>query len=272
MTGFNIRIGRFLPKDENIVILPVDAGMFMGVRERFEDVPAILRELHNFDVVMLSPGMLERCASTFARRGAPASVVRINWNSNYCFQWGYEQGNTTLSLTPEEAVILGADAAVASLAVATGDPAVDAANVEVFTRIMAEKRKAGLPVGGEVYPVGSNKPGTPEFNEIVSSTCRMVAELGADFAKTFYTDDASFARLVAAVPIPLLVLGAEKMPREIDALTLAEKAVRAGARGIVFGRNVMLARSPQRMLDALNDVVKRGVDARTAASKCGIEY
>jgi hypothetical protein len=36
---------------------------------------------------------------------------------------------------------------------------------------------------------------------------------------------------------------------------------------VVFGRNVVGARSPERFLDALQDVVKRGLDPATAAKK-----
>jgi DhnA family fructose-bisphosphate aldolase class Ia len=47
--------------------------------------------------------------------------------------------------------------------------------------------------------------------------------------------------------------------------------VRSGARGVVFGRNVIQAREPERFLDALKEVVKTGADPDRVASKFSLE-
>ncbi|MCI0476934.1 MAG: hypothetical protein L0Y55_11845, partial [Anaerolineales bacterium] len=78
-------------------------------------------------------------------------------------------------------------------------------------------------------------------------------------------------QIVAATPVPIFGLGARKTPREIDALHLAANEVRSGARGVVFGRNVVQARDPKRFLDALKEVVKAGRDPEDVAKKFGIE-
>ena len=61
---------------------------------------------------------------------------------------------------------------------------------------------------------------------------------------------------MAATPVPVLALGAKKLAKESDALKLAAVSVEAGARGIVFGRNVIQSKAPDRLLDALKEVVK----------------
>jgi putative autoinducer-2 (AI-2) aldolase len=95
----------------------------------------------------------------------------------------------------------------------------------------------------------------------------MIAELGADLVKTFYTGK-RFSEIVAATPVPILALGAKKLPKESDALKLAADAIEAGARGIVFGRNVLQSKEPSRLLDALKEVVKehKAPDAVAKAS------
>jgi DhnA family fructose-bisphosphate aldolase class Ia len=98
----------------------------------------------------------------------------------------------------------------------------------------------------------------------------MAAELGADLVKTFYTGS-DFEKITQATPVPVLALGAKKTPREIDALRLAHEAVSAGARGIVFGRNVLQARSPEKFLDALKEVVKANKSPETIAAKYHLE-
>jgi DhnA family fructose-bisphosphate aldolase class Ia len=95
------------------------------------------------------------------------------------------------------------------------------------------------------------------LQEQVAIGCRMAAELGADMIKTFFTGK-GFTQIAAATPIPILALGALKKPRETDALVAAAQAIEHGARGVVFGRNVVQARDPQRLLEALKEVVKAG--------------
>jgi DhnA family fructose-bisphosphate aldolase class Ia len=40
---------------------------------------------------------------------------------------------------------------------------------------------------------------------------------------------------------------------------------------VVFGRNVIQARSPERFLEALQEVVKNGVEPAAAAAKHGLD-
>ncbi len=108
------------------------------------------------------------------------------------------------------------------------------------------------------------------MHEDISITVRIMAELGADLVKTFYTGE-KFSQMVAATPVPILALGAQKTPTELDALNLAASAIRDGARGVVFGRNVVCTREPQRFLDALKEVVKAGKDPKETASKFRLE-
>jgi DhnA family fructose-bisphosphate aldolase class Ia len=77
--------------------------------------------------------------------------------------------------------------------------------------------------------------------------------------------------VVAGVPIPIFALGAEKLEHEIDALRLAQKAVEAGAEGVVFGRNVIQARDPDQTLLALKAVVQQGLAPEDAVEQFGLE-
>jgi putative autoinducer-2 (AI-2) aldolase len=126
-----------------------------------------------------------------------------------------------------------------------------------------------VPIVGEVYPAGHEDISPEERHEVISIGCRIVAELGVDLVKTFHTGE-RFGEIVRSTPVPILALGAKKLPRELDALELAATAVRDGARGVVFGRNLIGASDPVRFLDALREVVKHGADPRVAAAKHGL--
>ncbi len=127
--------------------------------------------------------------------------------------------------------------------------------MEVFSDCVAQKRALGIPLIGEVYPTGGDDYPPEELQEQIFIGCRIIAELGADLVKTFYTGK-GFQDITAATPVPILALGAKKLPQECDALNLAAAAVEAGARGIVFGRNVIQSQEPARLIDALKEVVK----------------
>jgi DhnA family fructose-bisphosphate aldolase class Ia len=59
---------------------------------------------------------------------------------------------------------------------------------------------------------------------------------------------------------------AEKFESEIATLELAERATRAGAAGVVFGRNVLQAQDPAKFLRTLKEVVQgRATPAETGA-------
>jgi DhnA family fructose-bisphosphate aldolase class Ia len=266
MIGRSLRLKKFLPDNERIIILPLDHGEFQGPRKGLIDFRKTLQNIdHGYDAILCSPGQFERNWDIFAARKNVTSILRINWDSDYCFQWNYTKGNHASVITPAQASAMGADILLASLSVGTGDAAVDCANVELFSKLVYEARSLGIPIGGEVYPGLTGKLTGDEFHQLICTTCRIAAELGADFVKTFYTGP-QFTEVVEAASIPLIVLGADKVA-EPKALVMAENAVKAGARGVVFGRNVFESSRPLDFLDALGEIVHNGASASDAAGK-----
>ena len=264
MEGQWIRLNRLFSGSRRAVIVAVDHGEFFGPTPGIIDVPEAIQSLTEADGVLLSPGMMSHCGSFFAHRNAPQAIVRLNWSTVYCFQWGYDQARTAKIVSPAEALALGADIALASLTISGTDQQMDRDNVAIFAEIATQKRQAGIPLIGEFYPINPEQMAPDQLHKIVYQACRILAELGADAIKTFYTGE-DFAEVVEACPVPIFTLGAEKTPTEIDALNLAYKAIRSGARGVVFGRNVIQANSPSRFLQGLKKVVKEDADPEAVA-------
>ena len=94
--------------------------------------------------------------------------------------------------------------------------------------------------------------------------CRIIAELGADLIKTYCT--IKFDEVTKACPAPILGLGAEKTPRQIQALELAERIIKGGGRGVVFGRNAIQVDDPAAFQRTLVDVVQGGKRPSDAAA------
>ncbi len=265
-TGDQIRLARLFDEADNVVIVAIDHGLYFGPLAGLIDLPTSIQSLQHADGVLLSAGMATHCVNFFAHRGAPAMILRLNWATNYVAPWDYEHSHSVHLLDVAEAVRLGADIVLGSVTLKTPDQAEDAHNVELFAHYAQQKVRSGIPLICEVYPIGGDHAQPEELQEQVAIGCRMAAELGADMIKTFYTGK-GFSQIAAATPIPILALGALKKPSELDALKAAAQAIEHGARGVVFGRNVVQARDPERLLDALKEVVKLGVAPDVAAHK-----
>ena len=267
MSGREIRLDRLFSRG-NAVIVAADHGEFDGPLPGLVDLPEVLRAVdEQADGLLLSPGMVRHCRHAFSHRGAPLVVVRLNWNTVYCFNWEYSQAVGAHAITPREAIALGADLVLASLTLHTGSEANDARNAEIFSRLTAQAHALGLPVVGEYFPNRADLLSPEQLHDEVYKGCRIIAELGADLIKTFFTVD--FQAVTGSVPVPVLGLGAEKTPTELEALVLAQQEIAAGARGVVFGRNVLQSRDPHEFLGALCQVVKEGVAPEEAARAHG---
>ncbi|MFL7814147.1 MAG: class I fructose-bisphosphate aldolase [Anaerolineales bacterium] len=267
--GEQIRLSRLFNGAEKAVVVAVDHGLYFGPLPGLIDLPSVIGNLSHADGILLSAGMVSHCVDFFQKRNAPSMIVRLNWATNYVASLNYKHSHSVPLLSASEAVGLGADLAIASLTLRTPDEAEDARNVELFASYVQQKTAVGIPLICEVYPIGGDHAKPEDLQDIVALGCRMAAELGADLIKTFYTGK-GFSQIAAATPIPIFALGALKKPTEKDALIAAADAVSNGARGVVFGRNVVQAKNPEKLLDALNEVVKSGAAPDTAAAKFDI--
>lgn len=268
MTGREIRLSRLFSTG-NVVVVAADHGEHDGPLPGLIDLPETMKAVdRQADAVLLAPGMLGHCAHAFNYRGGPLAIARLNWSSVFAFGWNYVDAVASVVTEPDEAVALGADLVLVQLCLHTGSEANDARNVEIFARLCAKAHALGLPVVGEMFPTRSGELSKEELHDEVFRGCRIISELGADLIKTFNTY--RFREVTESVPVPVFGLGADKTPTELDALKLAQSEIAAGAKGVVFGRNVLQARDPRVFLGALCQVVKQGVEPEQAAREAGL--
>ncbi|MCK4516143.1 MAG: hypothetical protein KAU31_12855 [Spirochaetaceae bacterium] len=67
-------------------------------------------------------------------------------------------------------------------------------------------------------------------------------------------------------PVPVFTIGAEKLNTDLDVLKKAHASVGQGARGIIFGRNIFMAKNPPGLIKALNAVINDGLSPEEAAT------
>jgi putative autoinducer-2 (AI-2) aldolase len=82
---------------------------------------------------------------------------------------------------------------------------------------------------------------------------RICAELGAHAVKTYFCPE-DFDTVTAACPVPVVMAGGKKQP-ELDALTMAHRAVTEGAAGVDMGRNIFQSDHPAAMIQAVRAIV-----------------
>jgi DhnA family fructose-bisphosphate aldolase class Ia len=268
MLGQEIRFNKLLRGDQNCVISALDAGGFFGPYEGLIDLRNVSTVLNNTDGILIENGMIGSCRDVFLGNNPPVLITRLNWNSDYCFQWKYNKSFTVKTITPSHAISLGVDVGIASLSVGTGNENTDSKNVKLFTSIIEDAEKIGLPIIGEIYPPVKEYSGN-QFHKLIYTGCRIAAELGANAIKTFYTDD-MFHEIVESLPVPVFALGGDKWPKDIYSLRQAEASIKAGARGVVFGRNLYQAKNPGIFLKALKEVVRGKCSAAEAVEKFGL--
>ena len=122
-----------------------------------------------------------------------------------------------------------------------------------------------IPLIGECYVVEHNEITADQLHLKVKRVSRVMAELVADLVKSFYTN--KFSEVVMNCPVPVFSIGAEKLNTDIEVLNKACSTVKAGARGIIFGRNIFMAKNPKNLIGALNDVMNNNILPEDAVKK-----
>ncbi len=265
MSGIDLRIKKLFNGKKNLVISAIDHVMEYGDQPGIEDSRKAIKKCMSTDALLLSRFSLKRNWDLFAERNAPKPVVRINWSSAFYYPLEYRKGFTEIATLVEDAVEAGSEMVICSLFLENNDEETETINIGLFSEVVRQKEKLGIPLIGECYVV-EHKEITPEQMHLkVRRVSRIMAELGADLIKAFFTN--KFSDVVSNTPVPVFSIGAEKLKNDLDVLKKAVETVKAGARGIIFGRNIFMAKNPANLVSALNDVMNSGESPEKAMQK-----
>lgn len=267
MSGINIRLKKLFKGKKNLIISALDHVMFYGDQLGIEDARSAIENCLTTDALLLPRFMLKRNWDLFGDISSPAPIVRINWSSSFYYPLDYREGNTTIITTVEEAIEAGGQAVICSLFLEEDkNQARERDNIAIFSEVVRQKESLGVPLIGECYVVEHSDKTPEEVHAKVKRISRVMAELGADLIKTFYTGD-RFFEIVENTPVPIFTIGAEKLNTDLDVLKKAHDSIRGGARGIIFGRNIFMAKDPKNIVSALNDVINNNVTPEAAAKR-----
>ncbi len=164
----------------------------------------------------------------------------------------------------EHAVRFGADAV--ELKVFPGNP--NDTKLADLRRLAAKCAEWGMPLLAEPIPVSFQETSAHTL-ENVAKVARIGAECGADFLKVHFVgpSEAYAQQVTAACYVPVLCLGGPAKDDPVDALRACAGAMEAGAKGIVFGRNIITHERPDRMCAALAEIIHGGASVEAAAKQ-----
>jgi class I fructose-bisphosphate aldolase len=146
------------------------------------------------------------------------------------------------------------------------------ANLKLVGNVAEQCDRWGLPLMVEPVLWGSGVPAEKKNDPaLIESAARVALELGADILKIPYTGQPdAFADVVRHLRVPVFVLGGPKMGTLADVFAVAHHSVSAGARGIVFGRNVWQHPAMDAVVRGLQEVVHEGVAPQAALARHGL--
>ncbi len=246
--GIKNRLLRIIRPDGRTVMLAVDHGYFLGPTSGLEDAGKTIRPLLSYaDALMPTRGVLR--TSVDAATETPI-VLRVSGGNSILS----ELSNEGITVAMEDAVRLNVSAVALSIYVGSPNENQTLLNL---TKLIDEGHRYGIPVLA-VTAVGKDMARDARY---LALCCRIAAELGAHFVKTYYCD--GFEKLVKTCPVPLVMAGGKKLP-EKEALELTYNAITRGAAGVDMGRNIFQADDPVAMIQAVRAVVHDNASPRRA--------
>jgi putative autoinducer-2 (AI-2) aldolase len=239
--GAKNRLSRiFDPQSGHTVMLAFDHGYIMGPTTGLERMDLSIPPLIPYvDCLMCTRGALRSCISPETPKPV---VMRCSTGATVL----KDLSNEVIGVTIEEALALNASAVTAQVCIGAPYEKETLANLSY---LINEGNRYGLPTLG-VTAVGKEMVRDSRY---LGLACRVIAELGAHFIKTYYCEP-GFDEVVAGTSVPVVIAGGKKLP-EREALHMAYKAIDQGAVGVDMGRNIFAAESPTAMAQAVRAVV-----------------
>ncbi len=267
-----VRLNRFLAKDGKCFDVAIDHGFFGehafldGIQNMEKAIRTVVKAAP--DAIQLSVGQAPILQS-IPGKNKPALVLRTDIANVY----GKELPRTLFSLmieeTVEQALRLDAACLCINLFMLPNQPEVHAACIANINKLKPVADRYGMPMMVEPLVMQDNKKAGGYMVDgnlqKIKALVRQAVELGADVIKADPCDNPEEYSQVIEVAgrIPVLVRGGGKVSDE-ELFSRTETIMKTGAKGIVYGRNVIQHPNPSGMTKALMAMVHKGADAKEA--------
>ena len=230
----------FSPASGRTVMLAVDHGYFQGPTTGLERIDVNISPLVPYaDALMITRGALR---SSISPEISKPVVLRCSGGQSIL----KELSNELVAVDIHDAVRLNAAAMAVQVYIGSEHEHQSIGNL---VKLVDAGNNHGIPTLA-VTGVGKELVRDAKYLGLATRIC---AEMGAHLVKTYYCEK-GFARVTAACPVPVLIAGGKKLP-ELEALTMAYRAIDEGAAGVDMGRNVFQCEAPQAIIQSVRAVV-----------------
>ncbi len=262
MTYRKPRMHRLFAADGACLDVAVDHGFFNepSFLPGIEDMKAVIARLVEADpdAIQLSPGQA-RWLQNIPGKTKPSLVFRTDIANVYGSPLPSLLFSELVEAAVEEAVRVDAAAVVVNILLLPDQPDLYRQTLRNVTRLAHECEAAAMPLMVEplVMKVGHNQRyGVDGDVTRIVTVVRQARELGADVIKADPTDPPEeYWRVVeAAGDCPVLPRGGGKVP-PLEVFQRTHQLMEQGARGIVYGRNIVQSDNPKAMTQALMALV-----------------
>ncbi len=236
------------PDTGRTVMLAIDHGYFLGPTSGLEEPGKTAEPLLEYaDTLMLTRGVLRNCIDP----GTNVPIVlRVSGGTSILGNLADEE----LTVSMQDAVRLNVSGVALSIFVGSD---LEKQSLLSLSKLCDASAEYGIPVLA-VTAVGKEMARDSRY---LGLACRIAAELGSDYVKTYYCD--GFEKVVNNCPVPVVIAGGKKI-EEKDALELAYNAIQSGAIGVDMGRNIFQSENPVPMIRAVREVVHNDMSAADA--------
>lgn len=230
----------FNPKSGRTVMLAFDHGYFQGPTTGLERIDlSIVPLIPHADVLMCTRGVLRSVIPPESRKPV---VLRCSAGQSVLTELSLE----TVGVDIEDAIRLNAAALTAQVYIGAIHEHQSIKNV---LQLIDTGMRYGIPTMA-VTGVGADMKRDQRY---FSLSTRIAAEIGAHYVKSYFVEE-GFEKICAGCPVPIVIAGGKKLP-ELEALTMAYKAIDQGAAGVDMGRNIFQSDAPVAMIRAVGAVV-----------------
>lgn len=269
------RLNRLFAADGKCFDVAIDHGFFNegtflsgieDVRQAIETVVAAAP-----DAIQLPPGTAPILQAIPGPR-KPALVLRTDVANVYGANLPRTLMSELIEEGVEQAVRLDAACVVLNLLLLPDQPELHRDCVRNVNRLKLAAERAGMPLMVEPLAMQPNERagGYMVDGDItkILPLVRQAVELGADVIKADPTDElGEYHRVVEiASGVPVLVRGGGRAPDD-EILARTHELMGQGARGIVYGRNVVQHANPEGMTRALMAIVHDGASPGAARER-----
>jgi len=266
------RLNRLFAPDGKCFDVALDHGFFNegAFLPGIEDIQSAVQVLVEAapDAIQLTIGQAPLLQS-IAARNKPALVLRLDVANVYGRALPSFLFSKMIARPVEQALRLDAACVVANLFQIPNQPELSAQCVDNILALGPECERFGMPLMVEPLVFRPNEQGggymvDGDVEKIVPLV-RQAVEMGADIIKADPTEDASvYGRVIQiAGRVPVLVRGGGRVSDE-EILSRTHTLMQSGARGIVYGRNVIQHASPSGITRALMSIVHQDASPEEA--------